>query len=408
MKSKAEIDVPNYLEVCLSKCHVEMIQTLIQKHQAEPTFEQLMKYCFPPKVDDPEADKYVEMAKIILKVSPNFIHQTDENHETALHRAVISGNLPCVVFFAEAGGDLEACNILGNTPLWLACAKRYPCIIDDLLQRGADPNAKNEKGDTPMYSICQYGPLKVVDTLLSFGADVRNINRNGDTLILIACRNGQDEILKTMLSYVSMDFINRKAQIDGFNAIMASAEAGHGKCIRVLHAHGINIEQRTDKDNEILKCATPLQIAIYYSKVEAVYSLLDLGADPNIKDIFGMTALHHAVMKGNIPIIQWVVKYGGDFTIEDNQGNRPLFYCRNDSIKHALLPRSLEPLMKLARGDYSRKNEDKEEEEMLTILRESDLNVDGCFTSAEIVDVRDSYGNTPPIGLSDSLQIQSV
>jgi len=48
-----------------------------------------------------------------------------------------------------------------------------------------------------------------------------------------------------MLNYVDDEFVNRKAHIDGFNAIMAASEANRPECIKVLYDYGINIEQKT-------------------------------------------------------------------------------------------------------------------------------------------------------------------
>jgi len=40
-------------------------------------------------------------------------------------------------------------------------------------------------------------------------------------------------VLSLFLNYVDMDFVNRKAHIDGFNALFASVEANRPECIQV-------------------------------------------------------------------------------------------------------------------------------------------------------------------------------
>ena len=106
-------------------------------------------------------------------------------------------------------------------------------------------NRTNCNGNPPMYSVCQRGPKKIAEQLLSAGATLTHINHNGDTLILLCCRNGQPEILSLFLDYVDPEFVNRKAHIDGFNAIFSSVEANKPECITILKDYGIDIEQRT-------------------------------------------------------------------------------------------------------------------------------------------------------------------
>ena len=132
-------------------------------------------------------------------------------------------------------------------------AKKYPCIIEELLDNGADVNAVNLKGNPPIYATCQIGPLKVAEMLLIRGADATIINTNGDSLPLIACRNGQSEILELLIRYVTKEFLEHKAHIDGFNVAMAAVEADRPNCIDVLWKGGIKFDssQRTDSNNQI-------------------------------------------------------------------------------------------------------------------------------------------------------------
>jgi len=62
------------------------------------------------------------------------------NSETPLFVAANKGSLPHVKLFIEKGAIIDEPNEKGNTPLWIAAFKRYPCIISELLQYGADIN----------------------------------------------------------------------------------------------------------------------------------------------------------------------------------------------------------------------------------------------------------------------------
>jgi ankyrin repeat protein/uncharacterized protein YegL len=394
------IDVPNYFRVCLSKLMVDMVKKLISEHGAIPTFQLFLDYCIPRKADDPLTDVYLELTELFLNYNQtqnngsNFLLMTDENDESALFKAAERGSLPHVKLFIERKSVVDQKNNLGNTALWIACAKRYPCIIEELLNNGADVNATNLKGNPPMYSICQRGPMKIAETLLSRGASLEHINNNGDTLVLLCCRNGQHELLELFLNHVDEDFVDFKAHIDGFNAIFASVEANKPECIKVLHQYGVNVEQKTADDNIILPGATPLHLAAYYGRVESALVLLDVCmANPNSVDINGQTPLHIAVIQGNVSIITLLRNKKADISIKDSSGNVCSSYCRNRlDIREVLINPGLDILMKLSKGFFSK----SEEKESIEIIRKW-CGVIGCLEPKDSLDVLASDGSTPLI-----------
>jgi palmitoyltransferase ZDHHC13/17 len=69
---------------------------------------------------------------------------------------------------------------------------------------------------------------------------------------------------------------------------------------------------------------TCLQWACYQGDAISVELLLRYGADPNKTDPGGLTALHWAVVKGNVGCIARVVDRGGQVTAKNNQGQTPL------------------------------------------------------------------------------------
>ena len=285
------------------------------------------------------------MAKIILNVQPDILHEKDpDTGDTSLIHAVDCGNLPFVQLFLDLGVDIDEENELGNTALWLACFKRYPCIITELVSRGSDINHQNKKGNRPLNAVCQMGPLKVAEFLIGSGAEVEFYNQNGDTPLLIACRNGQTEVVKLLLGYLDTDFVKFRASIDGFDALFASVEADRPDCVRLIVDYGISLEERTADDNEILQRATPLHLAAYYGRTESASVLLELGANPNSKDINGRTPLHIAVLRKNTPIIELLIANNADPFVSDDMGNIPSAFTRDPEVLKLLVNPISEPL----------------------------------------------------------------
>jgi ankyrin repeat protein len=353
INSGKEIDPQQYLRVYLHHRDVKMAEKMILTHDAYPTIDMLLDLCIPKKADDPKTDEYIDLATLVLTYAPELIKEKSTELESPLFVAANRGSLPHVKLFISKGAVIDDPNEKGNTPLWMAAYKRYPCIIDELLDEGADIDYTNIKGNGPITGVCERGLVKVAEQLMARGADITKPNVNGDTYILICCRNGQWEVLKYLLDHVTEEFVNFKAHIDGFNAIMASAEQNRAECIRVLFEYGIDINQVTDDDNKILPRATPLHIASYYNRGDAVKMLLKLGADPNLQDMGGYTPLHIAVIQGHVDIVR-SLRRGGALSTEDKSGNRPQAYCRNrPELRKVLVDPALDVLMRLAKGGFS-------------------------------------------------------
>lgn len=399
-------EADKFLNVCLSKAALseghanssiaqqdmlKLVKELLSKHNAQPAIDMLMRHCVPPKPDSPDVHKYLKLCRILLQNTPDLIRQVDEKGDSPLHKACEKGNLPHVRFFLQKGAELDKPNKLGNTPLWVSCAKHYPCIIAELINNGADVNYTNLKGNPPIYNLCQRGPLKIAEKLLSKGASLDYYNKNGDTPILLCCRNGQHEKLELFLNYVDPDFIDFKAKIDGFSAILAATEANKPECIKVLHEFEVDLETKTDDDNQIIRGATSLHLAAYYGKTEATSMLLSLGADPNSVDVSGQTPLHVAVIQGHIPIIKLLRNNPKTIIMQkDNYGSTPASYCRNrDDIRKVLVNPAIDVLMKLAKGF------DRKEEQSACDILIKHSNVIGCLTSKQAVDLQGSDGSTP-------------
>lgn len=362
----------------------KFIVTLIEKHNAVPTINML------PGLFIENDDNALDLTKLLLQYTKFDINDADENGDTLVFKASERGSREHVKLLASMNADVDKPNNLGNTPLWIACWKRYPCIIDELLDNGANINKCNLKGNAPITQICQRGPVKIIEQLISRGADVDVINSNGDSLILLACRNGQPEVLQTLLNYVDPEIVEKPATIDGFNPILASAEQNRSECIKVLHEYGVNLEYKTSTDNEILPGATALHLATYYGKTDAVSMLLSLGANPNSQDMNGYTPMHIAILQTQVLAIKMLLNAKADLSIKDHHGNTPLVFCRSKELKQVLIDPTVDSLLKLARGEFT-------EEALACEIVSKHAGSLGCLSKKEAISIKDSNGLCPLI-----------
>jgi hypothetical protein len=85
--------------------------------------------------------------------------------------------------------------------------------------------------------------------------------------------------------------------------------------IRLLIAHGADIEEGADRGD------TPLLGAVAWSKFGPAEELLKAGADPNVRNRKGATALHMMLKKGSAPEhFQLFARYGARGEIPDTDG----------------------------------------------------------------------------------------
>lgn len=86
----------------------------------------------------------------------------------------------------------------------------------------------------------------------------------------------------------------------------------------------------------------PLTYASYFGDRDAVFYVLQEGADPNQLDEFGFAPLHWAASKGQIVVIDDLLNFGGSIDIKTSYGETPLFLAmknKENEIARLLIDR---------------------------------------------------------------------
>ena len=74
------------------------------------------------------------------------------DNDTPLHLAASSNENPAVIgLLLEAGADLEAREVAGETPLHFAAGSANAVAVEALLAAGANLEARGEEGRTPLH-----------------------------------------------------------------------------------------------------------------------------------------------------------------------------------------------------------------------------------------------------------------
>ncbi|MGW6700353.1 ankyrin repeat domain-containing protein [Nocardia sp. NPDC055049] len=162
--------------------------------------------------------------------------------------------------------------------------------VRDLIARGADMETRGDNGRTPLVAATKNTATAAASALIEAGADVNAADDLQDSAYLYAGAEGLDEILAATLRHgADLRSVNRY----GGTALIPASEHAHVSTVRMLIAAGVDV-------NHVNKPRwTALQEAVVYGDgsqryQETVTALLAAGADPQIRDAEGRTALQNA------------------------------------------------------------------------------------------------------------------
>jgi ankyrin repeat protein len=126
-----------------------------------------------------------EMVREILRYKPK-IDARDQNGRTALFAAgeYRVWDTECVRLLVEAGANVNAQNIGGNTALH---ETSQIDVEEELLKLGANVNAQNENGETPIFTANEPASIPL---FIAHGADLTIRNNKGETVVEAAKGRG--------------------------------------------------------------------------------------------------------------------------------------------------------------------------------------------------------------------------
>ena len=216
------------------------------------------------------------------------------------------------------GGDVNAVNNKGQTPLWFACCDGQGDLVKILLEIGTDPNSTDRDGDSclhaAIYGCCSF---QTIQEIVDCGAHVNSVNKEGATPLLLACSTAQTELVKILL----------KAKADP-NIAYADGEAS-------LHA-AVAAYCSKETIQEIIDCGadvnavnkrgrTALLLGCFYRQMDSVKVLLGAGADPAIADEEGFSCVHAAIDgRCSKDILQALIIHGAQISAKRKDGTNAL------------------------------------------------------------------------------------
>lgn len=237
---------------------------------------------------------------------------------------------------------LEAPDVNGDRLLHIAVRNNYIHMVRMLLQVVIDPKIKlkgarkeaiNKEGKRPLHIAIEKGHVEIAQLLINDGADVNAQDKSGDTSL---------EIIKYFLSRVAdvgnittlRDSVSHHrvlAKIDMVKILLNNkfdwtplhyaAAYGQQEIALLILSKSKNSLNTQDKRGD-----TPLHVAINFARShqdKVVQILLNAGADTNIRNKKGRTALHEASQRMDRILIRRLLETGANRLLIDYAGSRP-------------------------------------------------------------------------------------
>jgi cytohesin len=181
----------------------------------------------------------------------------DNANNTPLHVAAALGDAELVRLLLHKGGDVNAKDGMGNTPLLAATCGAHATV--------------DEQGEICLsYDVGGGGHRDVVEVLLAKGADVNTGNWDGSTPLHRAAMHGRKDIAELLL--VKGADLNAKKKSDGWTPLIEAAFHGRRDVVELLLAKG------ADPNGMDNRGRAALQLAIAHMNPDVAEVLRKAGA----------------------------------------------------------------------------------------------------------------------------------
>lgn len=144
---------------------------------------------------------------------------------------------------------------------------------------------------------------------------------DNDTIILYAISDGFSEAYKyILLKKPDLTLVNDLGENIAHSVVYSGKK---NRLNEIFDLKKINLNHQT------IEGVTPLLLAISIEDFEMANFLIDYGADINIADNNGISPIHLAVQSSDIRIVKKLIKAGADLSSMTSAGNLPLALAVN-------------------------------------------------------------------------------
>jgi ankyrin repeat protein len=233
------------------------------------------------------------------------LNQPGRDSMTALLWAAQSNDIEIARTLLSAGADANLANRYSITPLWLAATNRNPTLVKLLLEHGANASAALPHGETALMAAARSGDAESIKLLIAAGGDpnVQEDSQGETALMWAAAENQADAIRALVAGGAKPDLASRPLTLAPMDWLQI------GMVSTVLPVGGW----------------APLLFAARENAPDAALALIEMGADKDIRDPDGLTALNLAIMNSHYDLAAKLIEAGVGLDVADRTGMTPLY-----------------------------------------------------------------------------------
>lgn len=197
-----------------------------------------------------------------------------------------------------------------QTPLIYACRKGQYDTVGYLVAIGADVNRFSARGNSPLFEAIEQDQIVVMGHLLDSSnsdnplqVNIRHPREFDRTPLMMAIHFGDPDLVYRLLGHSDVD-VNARDR-NGQTALILAARKGSYEVAEQL----LENEKLEKNAADFRVKRTALICAAEYNRPMLVKLLLDRGADPNLRDRLGGTALMRGIDKGRKSVVDMMLGY---------------------------------------------------------------------------------------------------
>ena len=254
-------------------------------------------------------DSTTAIALLGKRADPNV---AEPDGTTPLHWAVRNNDVALVERLIRAGADVKATNRYGIAAIALACESGSADILEKLITAGVSANATGPYGETALHTCAHSGKIEAAKVLIAHGASLdAGDSWRGQTPLMWAAAQGHADMMRALIE-AGADVSARSTIIawerqrtseprdkwlppGGLTPMLFAAREGCVDCVKVLISSGAD-PNIVDPDQY-----SPLVLALINGHFDVAGALIDAGANLDMQDKVGRTALWAAVDAHTMP-----------------------------------------------------------------------------------------------------------
>jgi ankyrin repeat protein len=277
------------------------------------------------------AEKHPEVARLLIDHGAD-VHARSTGGFTPLLFAAQQGDLDSAHILLEAGADVNEAAPEDGSSLVVATHSGHEALALFFLEKGADPNAADAYGITALHYALLKGLARVSGVRPISGAGYLYRPNMPDLVKALLARGANPNA--RVAKFPPMPNTRQFKAIDltpvGATPFLLAAASYDAGIMRLLAARGADPTLTDQAKNTPLIMAAGFAEGITHAvqrpeqddrdALEAVRTAVELGADVNVANDIGDTAMHGAAYVGANDIIQFLVEKGAKVDAENVYG----------------------------------------------------------------------------------------